>query len=291
MSQLDRITEAEWKATGRVINPRTSIDVMRRWVKKQTPAVRRGVERTRKDLANAVTNDGADKKAVAAAYKRFVEDDLTPIWIASFHSAGRHMRGYMKSVDPYDIADGWQWAGGIEALTAWIKDHAGELIKYLTDKELESIRAQLHYWTHVEIIPTLQIAAKLKDHVGLLPRQWGALEKYRQNLLDEGTAGPLMERRIAKQRARMLKVRTQTIARTEIADAWNIGQVESAKAGLEAGDIYGKLHKRWWVSDPCETCASNAAAGVIEIDEPYPSGHQHPTAHPNCMCCEQLVTR
>jgi len=288
--ELGTITAAEWECKG-TLNPASSIGVLRRWTDSQTNPVRLGLEHTWRDVANAVSKDGADKTAVRAAYKRFVDDDLTPVWVASFHHAGRHMGRYMKAADPHSIADGWQWAGGIEELTAWIKERSGELVKHLTAGELESIRAQLYYWTHVEIVPVHTIANKLKQFVGLLPRQWSALEKYRQALPADGIIGPRLETLVEKQRKRMHKLRVRTIARTEVSDAWHAGQTESARQGLAEGVIHGKLHKKWWVSDPCPLCTANAAAGVIPLDQPFPSGHQNPTGHPNCMCVQQLVTK
>jgi hypothetical protein len=75
----------------------------------------------------------------------------------------------------------------------------------------------------------------------------------------------------------MSKIRSQTIARTETCDA-----LENAFMD-RAGDL-GVTGKEWIVTDPCEICAANADAGVIPINDLFPSGHLRPPAHPNCRC-------
>lgn len=40
-------------------------------------------------------------------------------------------------------------------------------------------------------------------------------------------------------------------------------------------------------SGPCEDCDENIAAGWIDADDIYPSGHDGPEFHPNCVCEEE----
>ena len=83
--------------------------------------------------------------------------------------------------------------------------------------------------------------------------------------------------------------RAMLIARTETINAFNsgafIGYQEMAKQGVD-------LEKKW-VDHPgaCPVCIANAAAGYIGLNEPFPSGHQHPTAHPKCRCTFVAIAR
>jgi hypothetical protein len=73
-------------------------------------------------------------------------------------------------------------------------------------------------------------------------------------------------------------VRAKMIARTELNNAFN----ESiSHFGREAGAT-GKS----WETEPgaCVICIENQLAGVIDIDEDFPSGDDQPTAHPLCGC-------
>lgn len=74
--------------------------------------------------------------------------------------------------------------------------------------------------------------------------------------------------------------RADMIARTELADAQSEADLEAAR---ESGVVSGK---EWLIGDgdACPICEDNADAGVIGIDEDFPSGDEAPTAHPGCRC-------
>ena len=75
----------------------------------------------------------------------------------------------------------------------------------------------------------------------------------------------------------MSRVRSETIARTETADALEQSFMDRSK------DM-GVTGKEWVVTEPCEICQANGDAGVIPINDIFPSGDLRPPAHPNCRC-------
>ena len=75
----------------------------------------------------------------------------------------------------------------------------------------------------------------------------------------------------------MSKVRSETIARTETADALETAFMDRAK------DM-GVSGKEWVVTDPCPICQANGDAGAIPLNDAFPSGDMRPPAHPNCRC-------
>lgn len=78
--------------------------------------------------------------------------------------------------------------------------------------------------------------------------------------------------------AYMATSRAQMIAQTELNDAYNQSIMHF---GEEAGAT-----KKSWDTDlaPCIICIENELAGLIDIDEDFPSGDDAPPGHPNCMC-------
>lgn len=76
--------------------------------------------------------------------------------------------------------------------------------------------------------------------------------------------------------------RAQTIAATEITRA----NSEAALSSYKAAETVGIKTKKSWLKleDACPICASNAAAGQIDLDEEFPSGDMTPGAHPHCRC-------
>lgn len=101
----------------------------------------------------------------------------------------------------------------------------------------------------------------------------------------EGKRGiPGLSRDIRKEFGDMSKYRSQLIARTETNDALS-------EAGMRSMKRLGVTGKEWirGTSSPlfdenCEICAENEAAGVIPINDAFPSGDMRPPGHPSCIC-------
>lgn len=85
-------------------------------------------------------------------------------------------------------------------------------------------------------------------------------------------------RDIRKEIQQMSVYRGRMIGRTETANALSQGSLDAMKdMGIEG--------KEWvWPGGECDICAENQAAGVIPIDQAFPSGDMAPPAHPNCEC-------
>lgn len=87
-----------------------------------------------------------------------------------------------------------------------------------------------------------------------------------------------------------IRSRAELIAVTEMGDAYVAGTVAAGKELKAAGLA---IEKHWLtVGDHRvdeDTCRKNEAAGWIEMDEHFPSGHANPLGHPGCRC--DLQTR
>lgn len=76
--------------------------------------------------------------------------------------------------------------------------------------------------------------------------------------------------------------RAKLIAETEIAGANSEGALQGYIAASDAGV---NLKKQWLLgADPCDVCQTNAAAGPIDLQEPFPSGDMATPGHPHCKC-------
>jgi hypothetical protein len=78
------------------------------------------------------------------------------------------------------------------------------------------------------------------------------------------------------------KKRATLIAETESVNAYQ-------KGVLYYGDSTGAVGKEWQNVHALDICGENTRAGMIGIDEQFPSGHLAPTAHPRCRCGLRLV--
>lgn len=84
-----------------------------------------------------------------------------------------------------------------------------------------------------------------------------------------------------------IRSRAELIAVTEIGNAYQAGNYAAAKTLEDNGLI---LQKSWYnrgdknVSDGCK---ANTAAGWIDLEEAFPSGHMTPLRFPGCRCAAQ----
>ena len=97
-----------------------------------------------------------------------------------------------------------------------------------------------------------------------------------ENAIKEKRGVDGLARDVRNQFDDMSKYRSEMIARTETCDALE-------QAFIDRAHDLGITGKEWVVFDPCEVCEQNEGT-PIGIDETFPSGHDRPPAHPNCMC-------
>jgi hypothetical protein len=88
-----------------------------------------------------------------------------------------------------------------------------------------------------------------------------------------------LARDIRKQFDDMSRYRSKMIARTETADALSQGAIDR----MTAMGVTGKESIRGSNED-CDICQGNEDAGILPIDQPFPSGHMRVPYHPNCVC-------
>jgi hypothetical protein len=100
---------------------------------------------------------------------------------------------------------------------------------------------------------------------------WGATE-LRQHILDSESFS---------------ESRAQMIARTELASAYVNGEMD---AWRDSGVVTGKEAVMADSHPQVDECDEAAEAGVIGLDEAFPSGDMNPPFHPNCLCDVLPVT-
>lgn len=139
------------------------------------------------------------------------------------------------------------------------------------------------------------LARAIRPTVGLYTRQAVANLRYyqtvRQSLLDtnsnmRATTAERKAREAAIQyAAKQHRYRAMMIARTELVNAYNHGELGAVKQASREGKL-GEMKKRWVTADDdrvCEQC--KALAGVaLGLYDAFPGGYDAPTAHPHCRC-------
>jgi len=76
--------------------------------------------------------------------------------------------------------------------------------------------------------------------------------------------------------------RAEIIAQTESVNAYQIGL-------KTFGEESGAVGKEWLSLNDDDECGDNANAGIIDLNDSFPSGDKEPAAHPRCRCSLRLV--
>ena len=123
------------------------------------------------------------------------------------------------------------------------------------------------------------------------PHTYSRLARYRQAQIDAGVRPALVERRTAKFCEKLLKDRAESIARTEMIAAQNIGVLDAWNTGVRTGLVMPTAVKEWiaGVARTCSICV-DLDGERVPLNETFSIGTMSPPAHPQCRCTMGLVT-
>lgn len=138
------------------------------------------------------------------------------------------------------------------------------------------------------------VAARIRPVIGLTGRQAKAVTAFRAAQVKKGVAAKTVTARVDRYAAKLLKQRSEMIARTEIISASTKGQVEAWTDARRRGVLADDLRKTWIVTPDdklCPICAplegqQTDVQGLFRVNGALING---PPAHPNCRCAVGLV--
>lgn len=195
------------------------------------------------------------------------------------------------------------WAT-IEAGAAWRYDAVnpraveaarslvGDLIVEISQGQRESVRQVITRVTSGEIAISTA-ARRLRDVVGLTARMEMSLHRYVADARARGVSAARAEVLGDRYRAKLLKTRAETIARTESVKALNLGRVEAWKQARDQGLLSREAQKKWtvtWDDRLCPVCAPMAGE-TVPLDGVFDGGVDGPPRHPRCRCALTLIRR
>jgi hypothetical protein len=169
---------------------------------------------------------------------------------------------------------------------AYAHTHAADLVVEITDSTRAGLNTLITN-AFVRGTPPAELAAQIRNSVGLHSRWATAVANYRTRMLARGVTPAKVEAMAAKYSARLVKARSLNIARTEIMKASNAGRYESFLQAQQNGLVSGKAVKEWQAaSEACPICAPVDGMQVPLTDVFPTSGgnFDYPPAHPSCRC-------
>lgn len=142
-----------------------------------------------------------------------------------------------------------------------------------------------------------QVAARLRDIVGLNPQQSQAVENARQALIKGGQfSDAAIDDKMAAQSERYLKQRCRTIAITETRAASGMAQLEAWFAMQDQGLIPQGARKQWVIGaeDACPKICEPVDGQIRDLRDDFTLGNGKPCrigglAHPLCRCSSILL--
>ena len=221
-----------------------------------------GAQKQRRPGGEAMSMEEAARRAAAALERLDIDDE----WEALVSVLEPHLRGMAED-------------GGRAALTQLAVDDDGvtALMVGRTTKWARARAAEM-------------VGMRRRDDGSLAPNpnaKWRIDESTRDmvrslvmDALQSGSSTDEIASRLVESAA-FSATRAEMVARTEMANADMAGAMDGYRvSGLVAG-------KRWSTSNDdlvSEECLACEAAGVIGLDDMFPTGVYAPPNHPNCRC-------
>jgi len=174
----------------------------------------------------------------------------------------------------------------------WLRENAASKVVEITESTRQGLQDILtRYYDQGKTVS--QMSREIRKNIGLHSRFANAVENRKQKLIEQGISTRIAEQNARTYAKQLLKLRAETIARTETMDASNQGQLELwRQAGYEKGK------KRWLLTPDdrlCDDCAEMEGQEVgVEDDFHSDSLGKYvpcPPLHPDCRCAMRLVAR
>lgn len=184
----------------------------------------------------------------------------------------------------------FRFDGKNPASQAAAKRQAAKMITRVSRETKAAIRAIIVRSIREGIAP-YDAARSIRELIGLNAPQAQAAETYREHLEESGLSSVRVEKLMETYVARKIRERAKTIARTEIAEALNIGVLEGWRQAQEDGWLPGKPKKEWITTPDEKLCP---ICGALEgkrvgLNANFSIGRPGPPAHPRCRCSMSVV--
>jgi len=179
-----------------------------------------------------------------------------------------------------------------KAIAGWIDARGADLAVSLSDGQHKAVQTLLKFYTVDRPVGAADIARAIRPVVGLTPAQSGAVQNYSAQLYKLVDAGELSQAKLFTQVQnygdRLLRLRAERIANTELSFAFNKGQ-HTVNEEARAAGIYGDNVEiyEWMTAEDERVCVLCAPLDGVRVvaGENFPGGAEvTPPRHPWCRC-------
>lgn len=170
------------------------------------------------------------------------------------------------------------------------RQQAAQFVTGVTDETRRAIRTIVTR-SFTEGIPPREAAQLIKPMIGLTRNQAVAVATRRSDLIADGSSAARAGAVAKRYADKLLTLRAETIARTEVIRASAAGQVAAWQESINAGRLSPRAQKIWIVTDDDRLCP--ICAPLDGATAPVASGGKFstrigkvdaPPVHPRCRC-------
>lgn len=177
----------------------------------------------------------------------------------------------------------------------WTQNRSAEFVTYVTDNQIEGLRAVIHEAMNLEHMTPDSLARVIRPMVGLYADQTRANLRYYQNLIDNGVKTERAREMSIRYGARQHRYRAMMIARQEMAMAYNTGADMGVRTAIANGYMDASRTVKIWSTSMaerrCPTCKALEGA-IVGMEEDfnfetrgrYRFTKKYPPAHIQCQC-------
>ena len=244
---------------------------------------------TYKELREAILSGRMSEEQLKEwqkSYAMLVNNKLAPQWVKAMATAAEEQNKRF----PHFLYD-----PRMGAAQAYIQERGTSLVTNLVAEQENALRAMVAQAAHYDGMTADSLSRIMRPVIGLTkPQAKANLNYYNAVLTGLREANPSMRQATAEKQAREAaakyaarqhRYRAMTIARTELATAYNEGAYGATHDAQEKGYI-GDCKKTWLMADDervCSACSSLDGESV-NMEAAFSSGVKLPPAHPNCRC-------
>lgn len=217
-------------------------------------------------------------------YSTHVLNTVKPAWESA-------LRAGAKSVEKkvYD----WKYTGQEEGIASWIESSSATFVTNSTETQLEALKHAVSRTAKYQDMSVDTLSHAVRPMVGLNKQQTERNLKYFESMIEEGVSKKVALKRAARHAEELHRERAYTIARTELAFAYNHGEDMAIRQAQKDGYL-GQMKKQWITADDervCKICGGLDGV-IIEMDAKfefrtkltYEGVKLTAPAHPRCRC-------
>ncbi len=227
-------------------------------------------------------------------YSKLIQERITPLWEEAFKSSWR----YHPQLKNLDIT--FELQSSDASVRSWITNRTAELVTAVTETQKDAVKYLIAEGKSAQM-GSSELARYIRPAVGLTRQQSASNLRLYQTAKEQLRADhPRMSNESIERKARAIATRdaqrkqmrrAETIARTELAFAYNEGNDEMVRECISAG-LLPKMKKVWCTGggNICSVC-EDLDGSAVEMDTEFSGklGRRTYTAlippiHPNCKC-------